>query len=64
MTAVDGKGRILTVEMALESVGLGPVGLAPNRRFMLFVCEKIWRLPNSRRVVHESSCSAKWLPPN
>ena len=37
MTAEDGKGRILTVEMALESVGLGPVVLAPNRRFMLSV---------------------------
>ena len=31
------KGRILTVEMALERVGLGPVVLAPNRRFMVFV---------------------------
>lgn len=27
----------LTVEMALERVGLGPVFLAPNRRFMLLV---------------------------
>lgn len=37
---MDGKGRFggkgaLTVEMALERVGLGPVVLAPNKRFMM-----------------------------
>lgn len=34
----------LTVEMALERVGLGPVFLAPNNRFMLPIWLKIWRL--------------------
>ena len=37
MRVAVGKGRIRTVEMALESVGLGPVVLAPKRRFMLSV---------------------------
>ena len=62
MRVAVGKGWILTVEMALERVGLGPVVLAPKRRFMLFVCLNIWRLPNSRGVVHESSCAVKCLP--
>lgn len=39
--AVSWEGA-LTVEMALERVGLGPVVLAPNRRFMLLVCLKTW----------------------
>lgn len=30
----SGKGGLLTVEMALERVGFGPVFLAPNSRFM------------------------------
>lgn len=29
------------MEMALESVGLGAVFLAPNRRFMLLVCARV-----------------------
>ena len=37
MGVAVGKGWIRTVEMALERVGLGPVVLAPKRRFMLSV---------------------------
>lgn len=38
---VAGEGNwLLTVEMALERVGLGAVFLAPNKRFMLLVWGK------------------------